>query len=929
MTSNIYWHIISSQFFPLNTFNLAQDFETFYNEEISKKFLNKEIVEEEFLSLENLDKFSERILGWKEKFINDQLSETLFDPLNSNDKNNMEETKQMEVEGKEDPNDIDSMIKFWEKHLEDVSQDNKKYATELSQNLKVAYNPIKRREHEEKLKDEWTEKGIRPEAIKLWNILDMTKPDVSIYFDVAAAFLEDWDENLNGYLLKHKDILLDTWYWTNMEDKYFHYVASKHQEKNEINSQKLLKRISDIQKQINENVDADRHSIVKNHPLTKQLLNERRQKEEDAKCSIWGSGDYEENDLIVFWGFWGIAVHQNCYGVEEIPKTEWFWASWYLFGRKKGRNLKCMLWSKSGGAMKPTNVLSEDEFLLKVKKEAKTGEQVDLKSLKPANHYRIFKSEKKNLNLKSVMNAEHNHFANNAHLYHKDDNAPIDHHDNYYDKMDENLNYQIEKEHQIETKYAWAHLSWANFIQEIDYTARSPLKVGKLNPERFMNPCIIWCQRNGAAIRWSQEDCDIWMHGEWSRRAGYYMEWGKDSSINENESQKQNYSHEHTKIFWERHRPFKLIKEIREKKEHTSKEVRDFCKSIKKAIDIMERIPYKCQSTTEKKWKEKDKKILLDRVKEKFLLLRRLKINVVKIDPNKKKNRKYQYLGNKRRKVGENTEIKANPDQASVDGKSSKLSKNGEKKEFLYKIGTPSYSPEPDWSITLSRNDFPWYAVKFDEYTAKEWFDMYRSLITDEETFNRRIRKERNAMVNKLMKENRKQVKKAKQQGINAHQLSKKELKKKAEQIKELRKAQIKESSEMVQLQKKMTKEELMAYNAKVAEENSMYCHWRGSRGKDPDDFYVACDGKNCDNNGWYHWKWIDELKFKTKEEVDNEKEWFCPSCRGKREGGNATQPEIKNPPEGKFILILIMLTYFFVMKILWAQRFNSSQHGN
>ena len=102
---------------------------------------------------------------------------------------------------------------------------------------------------------------------------------------------------------------------------------------------------------------------------------------------------------------------------------------------------------------------------------------------------------------------------------------------------------------------------------------------------------------------------------------------------------------------------------------------------------------------------------------------------------------------------------------------------------------------------------------------------MYRSLITDEETFNRRIRKERNAMVNKLMKENRKQVKKAKQQGINAHQLSKKELKKKAEQLKELRKAQIKESSEMVQLQKKMTKEELMAYNAKVAEENSMYCH--------------------------------------------------------------------------------------------------------
>ena len=54
---------------------------------------------------------------------------------------------------------------------------------------------------------------------------------------------------------------------------------------------------------------------------------------------------------------------------------------------------------------------------------------------------------------------EHNHFANNYHLYQTPQNATIDPHDNYYDKMDENLNYKIEKEHQIETKYAWAHLS--------------------------------------------------------------------------------------------------------------------------------------------------------------------------------------------------------------------------------------------------------------------------------------------------------------------------------------------------------------------------------------------------------------------------------------------------------------------------------------
>ena len=71
-----------------------------------------------------------------------------------------------------------------------------------------------------------------------------------------------------------------------MEDQYFHYVAGKHQEKNEKNSLKLLQRISDIQKQLLDNSNADSNKMVKNHPLTKQLLNEHRQKEEDAKCNI-------------------------------------------------------------------------------------------------------------------------------------------------------------------------------------------------------------------------------------------------------------------------------------------------------------------------------------------------------------------------------------------------------------------------------------------------------------------------------------------------------------------------------------------------------------------------------------------------------------------------------------------------------------------
>lgn len=100
---------------------------------------------------------------------------------------------------------------------------------------------------------------------------------------------------------------------------------------------------------------------------------------------------------------------------------------------------------------------------------------------------------------------------------------------------------------------------------------------------------------------------------------------------------------------------------------------------------------------------------------------------------------------------------------------------------------------------------------------------MYRTIITDEDAFNRKIRREKNATINKLMKENKKIILKAKQQGFDAHQLSKKELKKQAEQLKTLREAQIKESSKMHQLQKEMSKEEIAEYNRRIAEQNKMY----------------------------------------------------------------------------------------------------------
>ena len=151
------------------------------------------------------------------------------------------------------------------------------------------------------------------------------------------------------------------------------------------------------------------------------------------------------------------------------------------------------------------------------------------------------------------------------------------------------------------------------------------------------------------------------------------------------------------KIFCERHRPFKLIQEIKEKQDSAIEELQKFCKSMKKAVDIMSKVPYKSKNVVEKRWKEKDKKILLERVRDRFFLLRRLKINILRVDPNKRRRRKgagkHKYVS-KRMKLGEGSEAKSHHDYMSVDNESSivssyAISRAGDQKEPQYKLATP------------------------------------------------------------------------------------------------------------------------------------------------------------------------------------------------------------------------------------------------
>ena len=97
--------------------------------------------------------------------------------------------------------------------------------------------------------------------------------------------------------------------------------------------------------------------------------------------SIWqvcNSGDYQPSNQIVFWEGWGVWVHQKWYGILNISDKDWLWTSWDVFGTKQSQYLQCCLCPNKGGPMKPTNILSSDDFLIE------TGTGIEEKSYQRA-----------------------------------------------------------------------------------------------------------------------------------------------------------------------------------------------------------------------------------------------------------------------------------------------------------------------------------------------------------------------------------------------------------------------------------------------------------------------------------------------------------------------------------------------------------------
>ena len=51
--------------------------------------------------------------------------------------------------------------------------------------------------------------------------------------------------------------------------------------------------------------------------------------------------------------------------------------------------------------------------------------------------------------------------------------------------------------------------------------------------------------------------------------------------------------------------------------------------------------------------------------------------------------------------------------------------------QLYYKFNSPMHPIEVDWTITLSRNDFPWQEIRFGDFTSKDCYDKYASIVKD------------------------------------------------------------------------------------------------------------------------------------------------------------------------------------------------------
>ena len=81
-----------------------------------------------------------------------------------------------------------------------------------------------------------------------------------------------------------------------------------------------------------------------------------------------------------------------------------------------------------------------------------------------------------------------------------------------------------------------------------------------------------------------------------------------------------------------------------------------------------------------------------------------------------------------------------NCSQANIDQEeATDLHPEQEEIPAYFKFTNPTYLQELDWAVTQSKYDFPWSDIASTPFTAKECYEKYSELVTDAQSFFKRV----------------------------------------------------------------------------------------------------------------------------------------------------------------------------------------------
>ncbi|CAI2361476.1 unnamed protein product [Moneuplotes crassus] len=485
-------------------------------------------------------------------------------------------------------------------------------------------------------------------------------------------------------------------------------------------------------------------------------------------CQVCNNGDSKHDNQIVFCEECGACAHQKCYGIYSLPEGDWNCTICKVFGSHQGQYIQCALCPNKGGLMKPCNLLASDTLLINIGTgikdnvyQQKIRHYLEEIHLDCANFNTIFQDDsQKKIKIEKMISKMNINRKVNL-LDRKDGNTRI------FPTEDKNLNFNkiVQKEEKIQSAifgknykeqlkqlykdegskdalvpnfYAWVHMSCVLFTPELYHTQQGLVKLNKIDKKRFSTPCYLCKTKNGkkstsinlgSTVKCSETDCENHIHVECARRRDFHLVLEDFSNLQERV----------TSIYCEKHTPYTISKELDYKKDIYSYEILNFLTAMD---DLYRKHEESKPATTIAKF---TKSILLNMqkyIKEAYLLEKSLTIQFIKQEKTIARD-PYKMIS-----------VKSAKSPKRRDRPSSLFSRSsmnpysgGPYKRITYKLDReykPSLSYQ-DWQDICSMYKFPWkYVTKKlnngkGKFSVEQVYDQFHALVESNDLFTHHI----------------------------------------------------------------------------------------------------------------------------------------------------------------------------------------------